>query len=166
MTQQEKRKRTLAAVLAAVLGWLVWDLSREKTAEVTVRSAAREPAAAQTARANGTAVAGVAAIPVPESPEEFCRLDPFRIGVCQRAQDGVGPSGGKEKSEDSVKIPKWLQEGRVSGVLQLGNREAIIVNGRVLRAGDRVEGVEIVRIERDRLWVRPIAGGDGGGTSD
>ena len=168
MTRQEKRKWAIATVLAVVLVGVLWVQYSPHAAApqptANRRVAPKLPAGAATAarpdHSNQPALIG------PANPQEVTSLNPFDLSrvaasAVEQAPESPDRSRSAPGERAEVAVPDWLKSGRIQARLRVGGDDAIVVNGRVLRVGEVVDGVEIVRIEDDTIWIRRAGQSDG-----
>lgn len=160
MSRQEKRKWAFAGILSVVLGCVLWfqygasGASRERGQPT--RRAPRQNSS--TATSEGAAPIR-SRLPLPGNVEALCRVNPFDSSAIQPASlvDGHGASKAPEPAPDPLAaVPEWLRNQPVQGTMRIGEQVGLIIGGRLIREGDIVDGVEIVRIDQGKLWVRPV----------
>jgi hypothetical protein len=150
-SEDPRRLAAAVAVLVLALSLLGFQIHRHG------RSAAPPPvsgAAAGASGAGGIDAAAVAppAVPLPAGVDDVLRRNPF-LRPASATSRGSGTSGGSGKAA----APPRAAPLRLTGT-RTGSPSLAIIDDRVRRIGDSVQGWRIASIERDRVTLERLDG--------
>ncbi len=155
MSKSEQNKWLFVAVLAAVLVAVIWYQVNRADEPAAAAPASRRRAAGPHGRELLADVAPLV-LQQPETVQALLVHNPFESPRLDEAEVDEESADEPAPVDPTQLVPEWLRQGRIEAVLQQGNRRIAIIAGRTIREGQRIGGVEVVRITEEEIILRPV----------